>query len=245
MTMKDSTIKLSKPIRDMEPLVSVITPVFNCEKYVGEAIKSVLSQSYRNVQLIVVNDGSTDKSEQVIRQFSKQIKYLKKPHSGIGPTMNLGLSHATGEYLSFLDADDVWPESKLQLQLQTFMDSDADLIFGHMQQYLSPELDVGEFRNIVMPTSPLPGYVAGTMFTTKAIFEKVGAFPEHYEVGQFVDWYLRTKEKGLQNIMMEETLLNRRIHQTNTTRKQGRKNRDYLSILKAGIDRRRTIKRSL
>ena len=93
-------------------LVSVIIPIHNSEEYLAECIESVLKQSYENFELILVNDGSTDNSYLICKQFEKKDKRIrlldsKHPHSGAGPTRNVGLDKATGNYIAFIDADDI------------------------------------------------------------------------------------------------------------------------------------------
>lgn len=108
------------------PLVSVIIPVYNYERFLAEAIESVLSQTYRELEVIVVDDGSTDRSGEVARSFAgKGVSYCHQVHAGIGPARNKGVELARGDFLAFLDADDRWPEEKLERQLRAFEDDPA------------------------------------------------------------------------------------------------------------------------
>lgn len=102
------------------PRVSVIIPVFNGEKYIGEALRSVYSQDYANLEVVVVNDGSTDGSLQEIMPFREHSNfiYLEHPNRGLAATRNKGLTRATGEFVAFLDADDVWLPQKIRLQVE-------------------------------------------------------------------------------------------------------------------------------
>ncbi|MDE7177940.1 MAG: glycosyltransferase family 2 protein [Lachnospiraceae bacterium] len=110
----------------MEKLVSVIMPVYNCEAFVGEAIQSVVSQTYKNIELIIVDDCSTDRTADVIARFQKintHIKYFKLDiNSGAAQSRNYAIKMATGEYLAFLDSDDIWVSSKLERQIR-FMEA--------------------------------------------------------------------------------------------------------------------------
>lgn len=100
-------------------LVSVIMPCHNAEKYIGQAIESVLKQTHMNVELIIINDGSTDKSECVIQSFSdERIKYIVQKNSGQCVASNNGLKHAKGDYIKFFDADDIMNDDHLQAQLE-------------------------------------------------------------------------------------------------------------------------------
>jgi len=105
----------------MDPLVSIIIPVYNSEEYVAATIKSCINQAYTNIEIILVNDGSTDNSEEVIRQFTdSRIKYFKIANSGSCEARNFGISKATGVLYQFLDHDDLIHENKIQHQVEAY-----------------------------------------------------------------------------------------------------------------------------
>ena len=126
-------------VYEHQNLVSVIIPVYNGERYLGEAIESVLAQTYKEVELIVVDDGSTDKSAAVARCFT-DVRYCFQPNSGIGAARNQGADLARGGLLAFLDADDRWVRDKLLWQTKALAaDNELAMVFGHVQQFPSPE----------------------------------------------------------------------------------------------------------
>lgn len=104
-----------------DDLVSIITPVYNGEKYIDECIKSVLNQTYKNIEMIIIDDGSTDNSENIIKKYvgdSKVIKYIRcKDNKGIWSARNIGLKNAGGRYITFLDIDDLYKEDKIEKQI--------------------------------------------------------------------------------------------------------------------------------
>lgn len=105
----------------MEPLVSVVMPAYNAEKYIAEAIRSVLAQTHTNWELLIVDDGSTDGTAAVIDRFNDpRIIALRKPNGGIGSARNKALDVARGAYLCFLDADDVMPRRSLEARVAEF-----------------------------------------------------------------------------------------------------------------------------
>ncbi|BAZ09728.1 family 2 glycosyl transferase [Calothrix sp. NIES-4071] len=127
-----------------KPLVSAITIFFNCEKFIEEAIESVLAQTYDNWELLLVDDGSSDGSTAIALQYAQrypQIRYLEHPNHqnrGMSATRNLGIRNALGEYIAFLDADDVWLPQKLEQQLATMQSQpEADIVFGPTQRWYS------------------------------------------------------------------------------------------------------------
>ena len=109
------------------PLVSIIIPVYNAERYVYSTLDSVLNQTWRNLEVIVVDDGSTDRSMEVCQQFDDpRIIYVEQKNSGCASARNAGIRHACGEYLGFIDADDTWMPEKITRHMRQF-DQDPDL----------------------------------------------------------------------------------------------------------------------
>ena len=102
----------------MQPLVSVIIPAYNCVEFVSHAINSVLKQNYENKEIIVVNDGSTDDTPDVLESFGDQITVVNKENGGAPTARNAGLRIARGKYIAFLDADDLWLDGKLTMQVR-------------------------------------------------------------------------------------------------------------------------------
>jgi glycosyltransferase involved in cell wall biosynthesis len=119
--------------------VSVVIPVFNGEHFIGDAIQSALDQTFRDFEIIVVDDGSTDGTERIVRQFSGALSYHRQENSGVGAARNLGVALAKGEWIAFLDADDIWYPQKLSDQVDftsthpelSFVYCDMDVIDLH------------------------------------------------------------------------------------------------------------------
>lgn len=226
-------------------LISVIIPVYNREQYLAETIESVLSQTYRPLEIIIVDDGSTDGTVDVVRSFSGVVRYFFQPNSGCGAALNSGVERAEGDYLSFLGSDDLWTEEKLTLQMK-LLDSAAeiDLVFAHVTHFYSPELGKRERERFLCPTGKMPGYHAGTMLIRKEAYFRVGLFNADFQAGEFVDWYFRAKEKGLREMMLPDVLMKRRIHSSNLgilkrNTQTDNTDMDYIRVLKAALDRRR------
>ena len=117
-----------------EKLVSVILPVYNGERYLGEAIESILTQDYRPIEVIVVNDGSTDNTETIAKQYDNDIIYVLQENSGPAAARNKGLRMASGGIIGFLDYDDLWSDNKLSLQLARLADDPSvEIVVGLSQ----------------------------------------------------------------------------------------------------------------
>ncbi|MBQ8029479.1 MAG: glycosyltransferase [Clostridia bacterium] len=116
-----------------EPVVSVIVPVHNGERYIEESIRSVLSQTYENLELIVIDDGSEDSTAEIVEKLSlndSRLRFEKNPEkSGVAKTRNRGIELSRGEFVAFLDADDIWSPEKLEKQLQIVEKEGADLVY--------------------------------------------------------------------------------------------------------------------
>jgi glycosyltransferase involved in cell wall biosynthesis len=161
------------------PLVSVIIPVYNYDRYLGEAIESVVSQTHQRLEPIVVDDGSSDQSGEVARSFADRgVRYCHQVHAGIGPARNKGVELAQGYFLAFLDADDCWPQEKIERQLRAF-DSDPtlEMVFGQAVQLQNgPEWESGVKGKKLSVAGMVPGMVPGTMLIKRAAFLRVGKF---------------------------------------------------------------------
>jgi teichuronic acid biosynthesis glycosyltransferase TuaG len=118
------------------PLVSVIIPVYNAEKYIEQTIHSVLNQTFQDFEIIVLNDGSKDSSGQIIRrlqQEDKRITYIPKSNSGVSDTRNMGISKASGKYLAFLDADDLWKPDNLGEKIRALEQTGKKWVFSDLE----------------------------------------------------------------------------------------------------------------
>lgn len=227
----------------MKPLISVIIPVYNADKYLAEAIESVLVQVDYPLEIIVVDDGSTDNSAAVAQKFGDKIQYLYQENSGIATTRNQGIKLSNGEYFSFLDADDLWTKNKLALQISAFeRNSNLDIVFGHVQQFFSPDLDRETQQKLYCPDTAVPGNTPSSMLVKSTAFKRVGLFSTQWRMGESIDWYLRATELQLHMEMLPEVVLWRRIHQTNQGIYERHLMGSYAHILKASLDRRRTKK---
>jgi glycosyltransferase involved in cell wall biosynthesis len=114
----------------VDPLVSVILPVYNRESSISRAIESVLTQTYRSIELIVIDDGSTDDTMQVLERFGSRIMVLRQAHAGAYVARNFGMRHARGEFVAFIDSDDVWLPDRLSSQLPLMSRQEVGLVFG-------------------------------------------------------------------------------------------------------------------
>lgn len=225
--------------------VSVIIPVYNEERFLPAAISSVLNQTYRYIQVIVINDGSTDRSAEIAREYP-HVDLIQQDHKGVAAARNKGLETAIGDYLSFLDADDEWDKYKLEKQIE------------YLQQNPSKDSVICRFRNYFEKEAAPPAWVNKEHFTTdiyqdmpslctllirKKAFDRVGLFSEHLTTGSDIDWFARAKDTDVIMDLIPETLVYRRLHDRNLSYKVRTDQSDLLKIFKASLDRKRSGKK--
>jgi glycosyltransferase involved in cell wall biosynthesis len=219
--------------------VSVIIPAFDAERYLAEALQSVLQQSRPADEIIVIDDGSTDGTEQVVNGSDGAITYCRQTRSGAAAARNHGVRLATGSFLTFLDADDTWMPTKLELQLAAFeRDANLDIVFGRVVQFRSPDVERTSFA-AAEGMGAMDGCHPGTMMVGRATFDAVGPFDEEHEVGDFIDWYARALEQRLSIRMLPEVAMRRRFHGANMGRRNYDRRDEYARVLRTVIHRRR------
>jgi glycosyltransferase involved in cell wall biosynthesis len=182
----------------VQPLVSVILPTYNRETYLGESIRSVLAQTYRSFELIVVDDGSTDGTEGLVRSFSPPVRYARQPHAGVARARNRGLDEARGELIAFQDSDDLWHQDKLALQVallnerpevgvvctaEQIIDPDGNVIGGQWKTLHSGWVTEALFQSIfvIMPSAVVRRHVV----------DRVGRFDGSLRINSDYQFWLR------------------------------------------------------
>jgi glycosyltransferase involved in cell wall biosynthesis len=219
------------------PLVSVVIPAFNCARYVSGAIASARAQA-ASLEIIVVDDGSTDDTGDVVRAFHPAVVLLRQDHSGIAAARNRGVAAATGEFLAFLDADDLFMPRKLEAQIAHLeQDGGPDISMGVVEEFVSADIPIHEQQRL-RARGRIAGGSAGAMLLRRPTFDRVGLF-RAWRVGEFADWYLRAVEAGLRIGMLPELVLRRRLHGSNVGLRERHARVDFVHIAKSALDRRR------
>lgn len=223
------------------PRVSGIVPVYNGERFLPEALDSMLRQTRPPDEIIVVDDGSTDGTSRIAAALGPPVRWVRQENAGPAAARNHGIRLATGDFLSFLDADDVWLPSKLELQLARMQDR-PELVYCvcHLQNFWMPELAAEEnaYRNRPF-SQPLPAFMFQTLLGRREMFERVGPCNESLRVASDVDWFVRAREAGLAFEVLPEVLVRRRLHHGNLTRADLASSESLVATLKASLDRRR------
>lgn len=202
-----------------EPLISCIVPVYNGERFIAEAIQSILGQSYPSLEIIVVDDGSCDGTGKVIERFGDRLTYLRQSNGGPAAARNTGVKASAGTFLAFLDADDLWHEEKLERQLARFRQRpELELCLTYKRTFWVEAMRHEEQR-LKDQDHPFakdhPGYVCQTMLMPRSTFDRVGPFDEDLRIGEDTDWLLRAERLGIEREILRDVLVFRRMHEHN------------------------------
>lgn len=171
-------------------LISVIVPTYNRTKYICTALESILSQTYPNYEIIVVDDGSEKETQRVLEKYAGKIKYIYQKHAGLSAALNTGLKNSNGELIGFLDDDDLWSNTLFEKVCQVFTDSDADIVFfdrrflkdSQTQELLDLNPVPEEFLSDFEPTAILEKLFErnfipiNTAIVKRKCFDEVGLF---------------------------------------------------------------------
>ncbi|MEK9500340.1 glycosyltransferase [Gaopeijia maritima] len=223
----------------MTPLVSVVIAVFNGERFIREAIRSVLDQGHEALELIVVDDGSTDATAEALAEFSA-IRAVHQDNGGQASALNHGLRLAKGDLFAFNDADDVWTPGRLAIQLEALAsDPGLEAVYGHVEQFLEDDAPAAVRAGLTPERRVMPSRLHSAMLVRREAFERLGPFRTEIGIGSVVEWAARAKD-ALSDRVLDEIVLRRRLHGANigVTRKAAA-TEDYLAIVRAAIAKRR------
>ena len=224
---------------DEHPLVSVIIPVYNGARYLREALESVFAQTYRPIEVIVVDDGSIDDSG-VIAQSFPEVHYIHQATQGVAAARNNGIEAARGEYFAFLDQDDLWIPEKLKVQIDYLL-SHPNLGYTLTQQkyFLDPGGTLPPWFRKELFDSVHTGWVLGTLVVRGTIFEQVGNFATGYSAANDSDWFFRAKAARIPMAVVPELLLHKRIHDANDSGRAKDILAELRKVVKSSLDRQR------
>lgn len=221
-------------------LISVVMPLFDGARHVAEAIEGVLAQTYRPLELIVVDDGSTDDSADVVRRFTPPVQLLTQGHAGCGSARNHGARAAQGAYLAFCDADDRFPTDRLARQLTALTSTPRiDAVFGEIDEFVSPGLDEYVKSMLRAPTQRRSVRMMSTMLLRTDSFWRVGPFATDLGRGLELDWLARADDLGLRIQRCDGVVTHRRLHDASTGFRQRHDEDDYVRAARLAITRRR------
>jgi len=225
-----------------QDLVSVIMPVYNREEYVGYAISSILDQTYSNVEVVAVNDGSTDRSLQILREFEDKypgkVVVIDQANQGQVASRNNAISQAKGRYIAFLDSDDLWQPTKLEKQMPLFNDV-VGLVYCAVDninedgEKIDTELCESDCRGDIYPKLLVSNRMTGgTVVVRRDVIDKVGVFDTDFPAAENWDLWIRVC-KVSEADFVNEPLVQYRFHPGNMSKDQTL----MLSVIQRIIDK--------
>ena len=228
----------------MSCLISCIIPVHNGERFLRETVDSILAQSHPQAEVIVVDDGSTDGTRGIVENYAATaaipIRYLWQENSGPAAARNMGIQAAAGDFIAFLDADDLWHEEKSARQLARFAEQpELGVCVTNIQNFWMEEVREEEARlQGHARTQPMAGYVSDAFLARRSVFEHVGLFDATLQHANMTEWFMRAKEHNIRVELLPEVLVYRRLHRDNRSRKLANNSRaEYLRVVHAARKR--------
>ncbi|MES3035476.1 MAG: glycosyltransferase family A protein [Gemmatimonadota bacterium] len=219
-------------------LVSVIIPVFNGASMLASAVRSVLAQRWGAIEIIIVDDGSSDDIDAAVQRLPVDVLFIRQANAGPAAARNRGIEAASGELLAFLDVDDLWSDGHLDA-LASHLDRDPSLDVAHGLAQVTAYDGTdgpGEFRG--NPREAFPYYIGAGLYRRRA-FTHVGGFDPELRFGEDTDWFQRAREGGVSIAHVDEVTLFVRRHDGNSTRGKTLVELNALRVLKKHLDRQR------
>ncbi len=212
------------------PVLSVIVPIYNGAKFLPRALDCIQRECPPQTEFIVVDDGSTDDSAQIAAGFLG-VRVISQINAGPAAARNVGIRAAQSDILAFLDVDDLWPGGSLALRLEHLQNnSQLDMVLGRVQVFRVLEDEL---------TEPFVAFLIGAALYRRRVFDKVGLFDETLRFSEDTDWFLQTRERGIELLRLQETTLIYYLHGANMTNGKTFKELDVVYALKRSLDRRR------
>ena len=207
-----------------KPKISVLMSVYNGEEFISNSINSILNQTYKNFEFLIINDGSTDNSERIIKSYSdSRIKYLAKPNTGLTKSLNFGLKQTKGEYIARIDCDDYSMPNRLALQIKK-IDKNKDLglvasraiIIQNGKKKYTPFYSEREIKEKIKIKNP---FVHSSVLISKIFFEKINFYDESFSVTQDYDAWMRLSKISKLS-MVDDVLIERHVLKNSISKKK-------------------------
>lgn len=220
----------------MKGNLSVIIPAYQAEKHLVEAVQSVRTQhGVGDVEIIIVDDGSSDETFTLAEKYGDVV--LTQPHGGAAKARNAGFRAASGDWILFLDADDILLPDALRKLTEPFAgQAELAVVFGRAEDFLSPEAVPGQ--GVSCRPGSYGGVLPGCAVMRSSAFREVGFFDENLTSGETVAWQIKLRQSNLPVVYLADVVLRRRIHPNNTGRlDRQRELQNYAAVLRERMQR--------
>lgn len=224
-----------------QPLVSIIVPVYNGDSYISETLDSILGQNYAPIEIIVVNDGSTDQSGEIIQSY-KNIKYFYQENIGVPFARNRGIIESNGEFIAFSDQDDIWEPGKLTYQVNYLLDKPlCEYVISKRKIFMEPGIEPPYWLKKELLDSENIDYSPSSLLARTSLFQKIGFFNTELKNASDVDWFFRAKNAGIQKGIIDKVLYLKRIHRDNQSNRVQALHKEYLQIIRQSIQNNKEV----
>ena len=221
----------------IEGLVAVIIPLYNCKNYVTEAIESVLEQNYNNIEIIVVDDCSTDNSFNIVKELSKKNNIIKcykmEKNSGVAAVRNFAISKTNAQYIAFLDSDDLWHKNKIEKQLEVFKKSNTPLVFTAINMIDENSKEIKSKRKIKTVVN-YKYLLTHTPICTSSVIIDRKRFPNVQmplrKSAEDYSLWLRVLKTGISAIGIDEVLVSYRKTSSSLTAKKSKELKYFFNV---------------
>lgn len=220
--------------------LSVIMAVWNGERYLREALDSLLGQSRPAEEIVVVDDGSTDRTAEILASYGPALRVVRQENAGIYAALNRGIAASTGTLLAFLDHDDLCTPLSLACRREHLEDHpELDGVFGLVEQFVSPELGPEVARRYRLVLGPRPVELLLALMLRRQAFDRVGPLDASRRTKSNIDWISRSRHAGLHLDTLPVLVAHRRVHTSNMSLQATEAgNADLLAVVRAHHRRR-------
>jgi glycosyltransferase involved in cell wall biosynthesis len=217
--------------------VSVVIPAHNAAAHIRDALESVLAQTHAAHEIIVVDDGSADRTSAIAREY-QHVTVINIPHGGVSIARNTGAALSSGDYIAFLDADDTWHPEKLELQANAAAEQPLAGVVVCRQEYRFDGPIPGWFRG-PRDGSSEPGYMPSNWLLRRTTWDHVGGFVPAMTHSEDTDWLARARDMGVLVHMVDRVLVVHRIHNANASARPAEVREGVLRALRDSVARKR------
>ncbi|HEV7348078.1 glycosyltransferase family A protein [Telluribacter sp.] len=219
--------------------ISVIIPAFNGSAFIERALESILRQSHIPTEILVVDDGSTDNTPEIVARFGSRVRYLLKANGGVASARNEGIRQTSGEYIAFLDQDDYWPDDMLEKTLARFEKEPQWQVVMGLSKVVFEEGAIRERFAVGEEQLTAPFILVSSALFRRTAFELVGLFNEELHAANDLDWFNRIREDKVPLVVLPTISLYYSRHSTNASNDTEWLRMEMMKALKFSLDRRR------
>jgi|JI10StandDraft_1071094.scaffolds.fasta_scaffold40252_2 glycosyltransferase involved in cell wall biosynthesis len=222
------------------PMLSVLIPVRDGERYLAACLRSVLDENMSPIEILVVDDGSTDRSAEIAESFGPPVRCIRRPRAGQAAARNAAVAAAAGDLHFHFDADDLLLPGAITTLVGVLEgDPSVDLVTGRFETFLSPDAPLEVRERTKIPEGARRGHLSGVTVVRATAFARVGPIDESMPTLSSLDWYTRAIDAGLAIRVAPDVVMRRRIHGANTSLVHRNEPSPRMRLLKAVLDRRR------